>query len=95
MYQRTLEDRYGWLREWLIDVEDELQFMEDGHLYQRIAYFQIAFTLYNVYLDHTTHEYVWYVAENFVLYERDLRASLRRTTLRELLITVAQTWPSI
>lgn len=87
------EERYHWLCHWLLPCEGEVIRMADDHEYQRVAYFQLAFFLFNVYLDHTTHDYLWYVSSDYTLTHAQLIASARFPTRRDLLRAVADAWP--
>ncbi len=86
--------RYNWLKKWLIPcVDEEPLFLTDGHVYDMISFFQIAFYIYTIYHDLTTDQYLWYVCENYTIYDKKIQSVARFSTVDEVLWAVAATWP--
>lgn len=90
---------YEWLRAWLLPVpvenrEKERVYMQDGHVYQLTAWFQIAFTIYSVFYDQTANNYMWYASVNYVVYDLEFIQSPRFATQDDLLRFIARkgTW---
>ena len=63
--------------------------MPDGHTYQLVAWFQVAFTIYSVFYDQTTQHYLWYVSVNYTIYDLPFIQSARYETYDAVLRAVA------
>ena len=92
----NVADRYVWLRKWLIECDDDEPIqLSDGHTYQLLSYFQIAFYLYTIYHDRTANNYLWYVSENYILYDHQLISSKRYATEEDAIWAAAHVWPAV